>query len=34
MELLFHVLGCLFYTVGTVYYIAALVKLATLKNRE
>jgi hypothetical protein len=34
MELLFHVLGCVFYTVATVYYIVALVKLATARNRE
>ena len=34
MDMLFHVLGCMFYAVGTVYYIVALVKLASVKNRE
>ena len=34
VETLFHVLGCVFYTVATVYYIVALVKLAGVKNRE
>jgi hypothetical protein len=34
MDTLFHVLGCVYYAVGTVYYIVTLVKLATSKNRE
>jgi hypothetical protein len=34
VETLFHVLGCVFYTVATVYYIIALVKLARFKERE
>ena len=34
VETLFHVLGCMFYAVGTVYYMVALVKLASVKNRE
>lgn len=34
VETLFHVLGCVFYTVATVYYLVALVKLARAKERE
>ena len=34
VETLFHVLGCVYYAVGTVYYIVTLVKLARSKERE